>query len=69
MIVEFSLSSIKENIKKLIAENKHKQAIDLLKDIVGSEGETLNEIFQQSAWLEYLRKLVDSGAMSYSEAG
>lgn len=69
MLGKFSPSSIKENIKQLIAENKHKQAIDLLKDIVGSEGETLNEILQQSARLEYLRKLVDSGAMNYSEAG
>lgn len=62
-------ASIKENIKKLIAENKHKQAIDLLIELVGADNDTLNEVIQQSARLENLRKSVNSGVLSFSEAG
>lgn len=69
MFGKLSPTVIKENIKKLIAENKHNQAIELLKDFVGSDGDTLNEIIQQSARLKNLRKLVDSGVLNYSEAG
>lgn len=61
-------NTIKDRIKALLANNKTKQAVEMLMDLTkGSEEE--NEVHLQASRLNNIKKLIDSGVLDYTKAG
>jgi hypothetical protein len=61
--------SFRETLKRLFAENKHKQAIDMLMEFVGTESDSSNQLIMQLARIDNLKKLVNTGILEHTEFG